>query len=256
MRKTFWNPAMTLLSLKRLALNWSVACCLLPLHVVAEPIQHEVQYPHSPGPFPAVLVLHTSGGFHTVKPQITKYVHAGYAVYAPDFFKRHGITRANRFETWTTYRQAIEQELQELIALARKDPEVDANNIFAVGFSNGGYWATYLAAKGLVNAAASHYGVWSWPPSAGFDGYPANYLDEKSNPVLAIHGDQDSVQRPRFVLPQLARAAAKSPKFKPVIFPSIGHSWDCDKCKQDGFDQTASDEALRLTLDLFQANRR
>ncbi|MEK9770162.1 MAG: dienelactone hydrolase family protein, partial [Betaproteobacteria bacterium] len=66
----------------------------------AEPIYHEVFYPKSNGPVPAVVLLHTSGGFKTVKGQIRKYTSAGYAVYVPDFFKRHGITKSNRFETW------------------------------------------------------------------------------------------------------------------------------------------------------------
>ena len=54
--------------------------------VIAEPIYHELSYPKGDGPFHAVVLLHTSGGFKTVKGQIRKYTSAGYAVYAPDFF--------------------------------------------------------------------------------------------------------------------------------------------------------------------------
>ena len=64
--------------------------------VIGEPIYHEVSYPKGEGPFPAVVLLHTSGGFKTVIRQIRKYTSAGYAVYAPDFFERHGITKSNR----------------------------------------------------------------------------------------------------------------------------------------------------------------
>jgi len=31
--------------------------------VIAEPIYHEKKYPDGTGPFPTVLILHTSGGF-------------------------------------------------------------------------------------------------------------------------------------------------------------------------------------------------
>ncbi len=86
----------------------------------AEPIYHEINYPDGNGPFPIVIALHTSGGFKTVKKQVSKYTNAGYAVYAPDFFKRHGISKSNRFETWTTYRKAIEAELLELIEVIKK----------------------------------------------------------------------------------------------------------------------------------------
>jgi len=57
----------------------------------AEPIYHEINYPEGNGPFPVVIALHTSGGFDTVKASISNYTNAGYAVYAPDFFRRHGI---------------------------------------------------------------------------------------------------------------------------------------------------------------------
>ena len=222
----------------------------------AEPIYHEINYPAGNGPFPVVIVLHTSGGFKTVKRQISKYTNAGYAVYGPDFFRRHGISKSNRFETWTTYRTAIEAELIELIEVIKKDPKADPKNIFAVGFSNGGYWASFLAARKHVNAGASHYGVWRWPPSAGWNGYPADYFDGDSNPLLAIHGDNDSVQKPRFVYDQLTIVENKSPKFKKHIFRSAGHSWDCGRCRKDGYEEEATRQALKMTLELFEANKR
>jgi dienelactone hydrolase len=222
----------------------------------AEPIYHEIKYPAGNGPFPVVIALHTSGGFKTVKKQISKYTNAGYAVYAPDFFRRHGISKSNRFETWTTYRTEIELELLELIEVIKKDPKSDTKNIFAVGFSNGGYWASFLAARKHVNAGASHYGVWRWPTSAGWNGYPADYFDADSNPVLAIHGDKDSVQKPRFVYDQLNIVESKSPKFKKHIFRNAGHSWDCEPCRKDGYDEEATRQSLIMTLDFFEANKR
>ena len=225
-----------------------------PVH--AEPIYHEINYPEGNGPFPVVIALHTSGGFRTVKRQISKYTNAGYAVYAPDFFKRHGISKSNRFETWTTYRTTIEAELLELIEVIKKDPKADAKNVFAVGFSNGGYWASFLAARKHVNAGASHYGVWRWPLSAGWNGYPADYFDGDSNPVLAIHGDNDSVQKPRFVYNQLDIVEGKSSKFQKHIFSDAGHSWDCRPCRKDGYHEEATVEALKMTLELFGANKR
>ncbi len=226
---------------------------LLTVPAKAEPIYHEVYYPEGSGPFPAVIALHTSGGFKTVKKQIKKYTGAGFAVYAPNFFKRHEITHRNRFDTWTVYRAKIEAELIEIVGLAKRDPKVDGKNVFAVGFSNGGYWATFLAAKNHVNAGASHYGVWAWPERYDFDGYPALYLDKGSNPVLAIHGDNDSVQKPDNVYPELDAAEQRSPKFSKFIFKEAGHSWD-GKRSDDGFFQDVTDKALQLTIDLFKKN--
>ena len=126
----------------------------------AEPIYHEKYYPDGSGPFPAVIALHTSGGFKTVKNLIQRYVDDGFAVYAPDFFKRHGLTPRTRMETFSTYRENIEEELTEIVDLMKNDPKINKKNVFAVGFSNGGFWVGYLTGSSKVNAGVSHYGVW------------------------------------------------------------------------------------------------
>ncbi|MBN42889.1 MAG: hypothetical protein CL573_05305 [Alphaproteobacteria bacterium] len=222
----------------------------------AEPIYHEIRYPEGDGPFPVVIALHTSGGFKTVKHQISKYKKSGYAVYAPDFFRRHGISYRNRFNTWTTYRLKIESELRLIVEVIKQDTRSDKKNIFAVGFSNGGYWASFLAARKHVNAAVSHYGVWRWPPSGGWDGFPANYFDSSSNPVFAIHGAKDSIQKPRFVFGQLDLIKSRSHTFRRHIFPDVGHSWDCRPCLKDGYNEEATRHALKMTLDFFEHNKR
>ncbi len=218
----------------------------------AEPIYHEITYPEGKGPFPGLIALHSSGGFKSVKALISKYPKSGYAVYAPDFFKKHGITKETRFDTWTTYRTQIENDLLEIIQLMKSDPKIDPKNVFAVGFSNGGYWASFLAAKKQVNAGSSHYGVWKFPK---WNGYPAKYFDSNSNPLLAIHGDKDSIQKLKWVLPQLDELARKIPSFQKHVFKNIGHSWDCTVCRKDGYSSIFSEKALNLTLDFFEKNR-
>ena len=220
----------------------------------AEPIYYEAFYPKAKQRLPAVILLHTSSGFKSIRRQIPKYRNAGYVVYAPDFFRRHKLSYGNRFETWTTYRRSIEAELTELVQVVKKDRRVDSRNIFAVGFSNGGYWASFLAAKRFINASASHYGVWSWPQRHGFVGFPANYFSLRSNPVLALHGDADSIQRSKFVFHQLERAKKRSPRFRTYIFKNVGHSWDCIPCTRDGFDHMVTRKSLSRTLRFFKNN--
>jgi poly(3-hydroxybutyrate) depolymerase len=99
-------------------------------------------------------------------------------------------------ETFDKYREEIEKELAAIIALMKTDPKIDSKNIFAVGFSNGGFWASYLAGKGMVTAAASHYGVWKACYGRDcFNDYPVKYFSSTSSPLLALHGTQDSTQK-------------------------------------------------------------
>ena len=105
----------------------------------AEPIYHEIYYPDGSGPFPAVLALHTSGGFRSINHLFQRYVDDGFAVYVPELFTRHGITTRNKWETFSTYRKNIEKELSEIVKLMKNNPRIEKKNIFAVGFSNGGF---------------------------------------------------------------------------------------------------------------------
>ena len=96
---------------------------------------------------PVVIALHSSGGYFTVHKAVKPFLNAGFAVYTPDFFSKHNITKKNRFQTWTKYRKPIEKELIEIVNLIKKDTNIDNKNIFAVGYSNGGYWASFWQLK-------------------------------------------------------------------------------------------------------------
>ena len=195
-------------------------------------ILHKKIYPTGPGPFPGIIVLHSSGGFNGSNTIIENFrsetwVKAGYAWYAPNFFVKHGITTANRMDTFDKYRGDIEKELTGIITLMKADPKIDKEKIFAIGFSNGGFWASYLAGKGLVTAAASHYGVWK--ANFGRDmtnSYPMEYFSSNSSPLLALHGAGDSTQKIEFF--RMAWDQIKdTPKIKKNVYNTAGHVWDC-----------------------------
>ena len=112
-----------------------MVCLIFASSARAEPIYHEKYYPDGSGPFPVVIALHTSGGFKSVKHLIQRYVDDGFAVYAPDFYKRHGLTPRTRMETFDRFREDIEKDLSEIVDLMKNDPKVQKKNIFATGFS-------------------------------------------------------------------------------------------------------------------------
>jgi len=196
-------------------------------------IKHSVQYPQGDGPFPGLMLLHSSGGFLSSQFYVKLYLDAGYAVYSPDFFHRHGITHENRFSTWSTYREPIENELTQLIQVMKEDPKIDGENLFAIGFSNGGFWATYLAGTSQVNAASSHYGVWRIEKgrNASCTSYPAYYLGPQSNPLLALHPKHDATQD--IYCAKYAWNAAKTRGFEKLTShiyeqKDVTHAWHAD----------------------------
>ena len=193
----------------------------------SEPIYHEKYYPDGSGPFPVVIALHTSGGFKSVKHLIQRYVDDGFAVYAPDFFKRHGLTPRTRMETFSTYRENIEEELTEIVDLMKNDTKINKKNVFAVGFSNGGFWVGYLTGSSKVNAGVSHYGVWKANMGREITNpYPMRYFSKSSSPILALHGEEDGTQRMEFVEEAWDEVKDRGGRLETHVYSDADHAWD------------------------------
>jgi len=228
----------------------------------AQPIKYEVAYPNGAGPFPAIITLHTSGGYGPTKKWIENFksqvwTDAGYAVYAPDFFNKHGITPKTRMETFSTYRKEIEKELTEIVELAKSDIKVDGKNIFAVGFSNGGFWASFLAGTAKINAGASHYGVWKGNMGREITNpYPMKYFSKISSPVLALHGEDDLIQKLRFVEQAWAEVRDSGAKLITHVYPGANHAWDSKVKRFNAWDPGVKDDALKRTIDFFNEHMR
>ena len=235
-------------------------------HVDGANIIHKKAYPTGPGPFPGIISLHSSGGFQGSNLLIENFrsetwVKAGYAWYAPNFFAKHGITTRTRMDTFDKYREDIEKELTAIITLMKADPKIDSKNIFAVGFSNGGFWTSYLAGKGIVTAASSHYGVWKANMGRDMENpYPMEYFSSKSSPLLALHGEDDSTQKIKFFNEAWSQIK-DTPKIEEHIYDDAGHVWDCFPIyskmericgKFDDPDREVTNDALKRTLAFFK----
>jgi dienelactone hydrolase len=231
---------------------------LISSAVFSEPIYHEKKYPSGNGPFPVVILLHSSGGFKS--DYIMNYIGGdylknGFAIYAPDFFKRHGITSQTRKKTWTTFREPIEKELSEIVEVAKQDKKIDSKNIFAVGFSNGGYWATYLAGTKQVNAASSHYGVWTF--KGGLNGYPTKYINKNCNPLLVLHPKKDKVQQLKYVKSHISKAEKSCSAVKVHYYDKGGHAWESQKYQGGvGYNKEVWKDAVSRTVEFFKANKK
>ena len=219
----------------------------------AEPIYHEKYYPDGSGPFPVVIALHTSGGFKSVKHLIQRYVDDGFAVYAPDFFKRHGLTPRTRMETFSTYRVNIEEELTEIVDIMKNDPKINKKNVFAVGFSNGGFWVGYLTGSSKVNAGVSHYGVWKANMGREITNpYPMKYFSKSSSPILALHGEEDGTQRMKFVEEAWDEVKDRGGRLETHVYPDSDHAWNMKKNKRWDYNEEVDKDSHKRTIEYFR----
>jgi carboxymethylenebutenolidase len=210
-------------------------------------IESTLYKPAGAGPFPAVLVLHTSGGLQAADlAYAAKLADEGYVCMVPDFFKAYGLHPNTRQQTFTAYAAPIYEDFVNAIDVLKKMPGVRGDATGAVGFSNGGYWAMLLAARKHVQAGVSYYGAFNGAGSDNTLEAMRSSFNENSSPVLVLHGVSDTTVNIRFaeMLASILRNA-KVPN-EVQLYQATGHSYD-----RSGGNAEATADSWTRTLDFF-----
>ena len=218
----------------------------------SEPIYHKKAYPAGSGPFPAVIALHTAGGLRHMGPLIQQFVDSGFAVYAPDMFKRHHITGRTRGDAFGINSEEIGNELLEIINLMKSDPKVDKNNIFSAGYSAGGFFVCFLAGKAVVNAGVSQYGVWGGKRQWDMGDNPAGYLSKTSTPILALHGKNDGTQKLYKVKFAWEFVKDRGAPLEIYVYPGAGHAWDREGNSKYEYNEEVTKDSHKRTIEFFK----
>ena len=182
--------------------------------------------PDGAGPYPGVLVLHPALG--VMPPDLAyakRLAEAGYVALVPAYASAYGDTQSQRLRAFTIDAEAIYADLLTGIDLLNQTSTVDHGKIGVVGFSMGGFFATWLAGTHKVQAAVSYYGALSFgvkQPEAVSNGL----FTAQSAPILILHGEKDTTQ-PVHVAHGLGRIPEKAGSpFKIHIYPNAEHSFD------------------------------
>jgi dienelactone hydrolase len=220
---------------------------------VGQKMEATLYKPAGAGPFPAVIVLHTSSGLRPADlTYASRLADEGYVCLVPDFFTAYGLSQNTRRDTFTTHAQAIYADFVSAIDTLKKTEGVRADRIGAVGFSNGGYWALLLAAKRAVQAGVSYYGAVN---AAGTDNSLTalrNSFTSGSSPVLVLHGARDDTVLPRHAeYLKSVLADAKAP-YEFQMYETAGHSYERGKEP----DRSAADDSWQRTLRFLNATLR
>jgi carboxymethylenebutenolidase len=155
-------------------------------------MQAVLMTPAGPGPFPGILVLQTSTGEQPEDMGFARrLVREGYVVMVPYFLEAYKIDASTPQAAFTTQAEAIYADLTDGLAQLSKNRKVISKKLGAIGFSNGGYFALWLAATGQVQAGISYYGALT---GAGSDDAMDRFhkvFSGTSAPVLILHGEAD-----------------------------------------------------------------
>lgn len=206
--------------------------------------------PEGPGPHPGILVLHTSGGLQNADiAYARKLAREGYVTLVPAFLEAYGIDARTRRETFTTAAEPIFADLVAALGTLRRHPQVAGGTLGVVGFSNGGYFAVWLAAAGKVQAGVCYYGALT---GAATDKSLARFrsaFNKASAPVLILHGIADStvpVQAAQRLGAIIGKAGSP---YEIKLYDGAGHKFE----RTDGsqWDGAAAADAWQRTLGYF-----
>ena len=199
------------------------------------------------------MVIHSSAG---LKRSVHKYAKAltieGYISVVLDFFTAYDITPSTKRITSTEYRDDIHKDFTTIISQVKSMSKTPSKKVFAVGFSNGGYWAAALAAQGDIDAGISYYGAYSEGGTVrGKDALESGSIlynaGSDSAPLLMFHGTDDSVV-PAFVAEKFE---ALYPNVDAYYYDDVEHSFNV-KFLIDVYNEEAAKDAWRKTLEFLK----
>lgn len=193
----------------------------------AEASLERLDIPDGAGPFPAVVLLHGCNGMGSNIPVWQRVLREhGYASVAIDSFGPRWINEICSDFSRLPMHQRVEDVYLGLAKLVAR-PEIDAQRVALMGFSNGGVAVlSALTTTVLLRLPADrpHFraGVAVYPdcsiyPSARF-----------AVPITALIGAADDWTPPRYCseLASAARARADSPVFEVKVYAGAHHAFD------------------------------
>ena len=183
--------------------------------------------PDGPGPYPGVLVLHTSGGLQQADLDFSrKLADQGYVCLVPAFMDAYGIRASTRQQTFTSSARDIYNDFLNAIDVLRNSDKVSGGKVAAIGFSNGGYFAMWLAATGKVDAGVSYYGALTGANTDKELTRFSSTFTSVSAPVLILHGMSDATVPVAAAehLGQIVKSAG-SP-YEIQLYPGVDHVFE------------------------------
>lgn len=211
---------------------------------VDQPVKLEmaIHVPAGPGPFPAIVLLHTCASL-TANPQVKTYaqaaLRAGYAVFIVDSWSQRkmpdGFCEA-RPDSGPVLGLRIRDAAQALDHL-RRFAAIDIHRVAALGFSQGAravYWLArddkvppYTQAKFYTHGKADFAALVAMYGECYNRALRANWLGEHhAVPLLALLGERDEDGDPQACVPRMEKARAAGSPLEWHVFPGAGHSWD------------------------------
>ena len=196
----------------------------------------QLELPSGQGPHPAVVLLPAIAGVNDyVRRQAARFVAEGYACFTLDYYARQD-GKAPALDSRERITAAVEalpdpqvlDDLAEVVAHLRGEPDVRADRIGLVGFCIGGTYAL-MAAERVPDLACStgFYGMLRYTTlSANKPVSPLDRVEKMTVPFLGHFGEADALVPVADVHELSARTAGLPAEI--YTYPGAGHAFHED----------------------------
>jgi dienelactone hydrolase len=192
-----------------------------------------------------VIVFHGSDGFKPNHEMVArKLAKEGFAALALIWFGG----ASSRLQ-WSAVRA---DDILQVVAFLKQQPEVDADKLGLIGFSRGGGLALIMAALiPQTKAVVNYFGLTDW--KAGLEEFchlplnksePLDFIQNLPCPVLSFHGKKDTVVPVDNTIEVDTVCKKYNVDHRCILYPGVNHSfiWPGDKYNQkahlDSWDKT------------------
>lgn len=213
--------------------------------------------PSNPGKHPVVILLHGCSGLTgPVESSLKKHANAlnanGFASLILDSFGPRGNSggwvcgRISRLASARDYRV---RDVRDASAYLDSREDIDANNIFVMGQSNGGSTVAMIAARNTVKNVRAAVAYYPW---CGI------VIKEPLKPLLVLSGEKDDWTSPANCKKRNNPAGGLSV----ITYPDAHHSFDLDipvttyKGHKVGGNPAAARDAEKRMITFFRKHRK
>ena len=216
--------------------------------------------PKGDGPFPAVVLLHTSGGLKNkhVKRDAQKLVERGYVALVLDSMGPRGVNVITE-STRAMYPPTGVKDAYIALDFLKTQNYVDKDRIYEAGYSWGGFVATLLGSPMLAKAAGAND---RFKASVSFY---STCVVNKSNliladtdrPVLMLIAGDDKENPHGTCFQDLEAYRSKGMPIESFIYDKASHGWDKAGEAQLGYiyNEEITNDAFEKMINFFEKNK-
>lgn len=184
-----------------------------------------------PGPFGAVVLVHSSGGVQDFREcwYARAFAARGFAALVIDSFKPRGVMSTAEDQTRVKTMQML-QDAYGALAFLAADQRIDPARIGVMGFSKGGVVSLWSAIKVVADRAEAARGLkqrfafhLAFYPSCNA---PYRSIVTTGGPILMMLGELDDYTPPQPCIDYARRLQASGVKAEFQVIPGAYHAWD------------------------------